>query len=142
VEEGREDGMEMIQDYVHAEAIKIDNPLVDVLLVMALAAVFKKKLGEAVHQPQDLCSKCVVDHNPIFVDDAVLSVDIHHKVPKLGCKDAVFAKNKTYCNRACFQLEIEGVKVLGEHYCHLSQGFDVIDALDEPTFCLRIYFKE
>jgi hypothetical protein len=49
VEEGREDGVEMMQDYVHVEAIKIDNPLVDVLLVVSLAAVFKKKLGEAVH---------------------------------------------------------------------------------------------
>ncbi len=100
--------METMQDYVHVEAIKIDNPLVDVLLVVALAAVFKKKLDEAVHQPQDLCSKRVVNCHPIFVDDAVLSVDIHHKVPKLGCKDAVFAKNKTYCNHECFQLEIEG----------------------------------
>ncbi len=49
MEEGREDGVEMMQDYVHVEAIKIDNPLVDVLLVVSLAAVFKKKLGEAVH---------------------------------------------------------------------------------------------
>ncbi len=64
----------------------------------------------------------------------MLSVDIHHKVPKLGCKDAVFAKNKTYCNGECFQLEIEGVKVLGDRYCCLSQEYDVVDALDDPPF--------
>jgi hypothetical protein len=126
--------METIQDYVHVEAIEINNSLVDVLLVVALAAVFKRKLGEAVHQPQDLCSKRVVDRNPIFVDNAVLPIDIHHKVPKLGCKDAVFAKNKTYCNRECFQLEIEGVKVLGDCYVILAKDLASLMLLMSPPF--------
>ena len=63
VEEGREDGVEMVHEYVHVEAIEINNPLVDVLSVMALAAIFEKKLGGAVHRPQDLCNKRVLDCN-------------------------------------------------------------------------------
>ncbi len=51
VEEGREDSVEAVQYYVHVEATKINNPLVNVLLVEALATVFKKELGEAVHRP-------------------------------------------------------------------------------------------
>ncbi len=88
--------MELVENYVQVEAIKIDDPLVEVFLVGALATVFKEKLDEAVHQPQDLCSKCVVNCNSIFVDDA-----------KLGCKGAVFAEDKTYCSCECFQLEVE-----------------------------------
>ena len=45
MEEGREDSVEAVQYYVHVEAIKINNPLVDVLLAKALAAVFEKELG-------------------------------------------------------------------------------------------------
>ena len=101
--------MEVVQYYVHVEAIKINNPLVDVLLAKALAAVFEKELGEAVHCPQDFCSKCVVYCNPVFVDDAMF-VDFLHKIPKKpGSKDAVFAKDKACCNCKCFQLVMEGV---------------------------------
>ena len=120
VEEGREDGVEMVQEYVHVEAIEINNPLVDVLSVMALAAIFEKKLGGAVHRPQDLCNKCVLDCNFFFVDDAVFSVSILHKIPNLGFKDAVFAEDRIYCDRECFQLVIEEVKVLGDRNCPLS----------------------
>ncbi len=107
LEKGGKDSMEMVEDYVHVEAIKIDDPLVDVFLVGALPTVFKEKIDEAVHQPQDLSSKHVIDCNSIFVDDAVLSINVHHKIMKLGCKDAVFAKDKAYCCRECFQLEVE-----------------------------------
>jgi hypothetical protein len=107
VEKGRKDGVELVEDYVHVEAIKINDPPVNVFLVGALPTVFKEKLDEAVHQSQDLNSKRVVDCNSIFVDDAMLSINVHHKITKLGCKDAVFAKNKAYCCRECFQLEIE-----------------------------------
>ena len=131
---GREDSVEAVQYYVHVEAIKIDNPLVDVLLVEALAAVFEKELGEAVHRPQDFCSKRVIYRNPVFVDDAMF-VDFLHKIPKPGSKDAVFAEDKAYRNPECFQLVMEGVKVLGDRHCHLSRRFDVINTLDEPPFC-------
>ena len=45
VKEGKEDSVKVVQYYVHVEAIKINNPLVDVLLAKALAAVFEKELG-------------------------------------------------------------------------------------------------
>ena len=94
MEEGREGGVETVQDYVHVEAIEINNPLVDVLSVEALAAVVKEELGEAVHRSQDFCSKRVVNCNPVFVDHAIF-VDFLHKIPKPGSKDAVFAEDKT-----------------------------------------------
>ncbi len=97
----------MVQDYVHVKIVKINDSLVNVLLVRALSRVFEENLGEAVHHPQDLCRECVVDCNSIFVDDAMLSIDVLHEITKLGHKDAVFAKNKTYCNCECFQLEVE-----------------------------------
>lgn len=121
VEGGGEDGVETIQDYVDVETIK-------------LAVVFQKKLGEAVHRPQDLCSKRVDDHNFVFVDD--------DKIPKFGCKDAVFAEDKNYCNCEYFQLEIEGVKVLGDRPCRLGQGFDIANTFDESPFCQSIYFED
>jgi len=66
----------------------------------------------------------------------VFSVDILHKILKLGSKDAVFVEDKTYCNCECyFQLEIEGVKVLGDHHCCLGQIFDIVNTLDESPFC-------
>ena len=95
--------MEAVQYYVHVEAIKINNPLVDVLLVEALAAVFKKELGEAVHRPQDFCSKRVIYRNPVLVDDAMF-VNFLHGIPKPGSKDAVSTKDKAYCHHECFQL--------------------------------------
>jgi len=134
VEEGREDSVEAVQYYVHVKAIKINNPLVDVLLVEALAAVFKKELGEAVHHPQDFCSKRVIYCNPDFVDNAKF-VDFLHKIPKPGSKDAVFAEDKSYRDRECFQLVMEGMKVLGDRHCCLSRRFDVINTLDEHPFC-------
>ena len=119
VEEGREGGVEAVQGYVDVEAIKINNPLANVLLVETPAAVFEEKLGEAIHQPQDFCNKLVVNHNPVLVDQAVF-VDFLHKIPKPGSKDAFFAKDKTYCDLKCFQLVMEGVIVLGDRHCHLS----------------------
>ncbi len=128
--------MELVENKVQVKAVKINDPLVDVFLVGALAKVFEDKLDGAVHRPQDLCSKRVLDHNLIFVlDDAVLSINVLHKIAKLGCKDAVFAKDQAYCSRKCFQLEVELVEVLGDRHCCLSQGFDIIDALDETPFC-------
>jgi hypothetical protein len=62
-------------------------------LVEALAAVFEKELGEAVHRPQDFCSKRVVYRNPVFVDDAMF-VDFLHEITKPGSKDAVFVEDK------------------------------------------------
>ncbi len=88
--------MVLVEDYIQVKAIKIDDPLVDIFLIKALATVFEKNLDEAVHQPQDLCSKHVVC-NLIFVDDAVLSINVLPKTVKLGCKDAVFTKDKAYC---------------------------------------------
>jgi hypothetical protein len=49
VEKGRKDSVETVEDYVHVEAIKIDDPLVDIFLVRALPTVFEEKLDEAVH---------------------------------------------------------------------------------------------
>ena len=126
--------MEAVQYYVHIEAIKINIPLVDVLSVEALVAVFEKELGEAVHRPQDFCSKRVIYRNPVLVDDAMF-VNFLHEIPKPGSKDAVFAEDKSYRDRECFQLVMEGVKVLGDRHCRLSRRFDVINTLDEPPFC-------
>jgi hypothetical protein len=58
--------MELVEDHIHVEAIKIDDPLVDVFLVGALVTVFEEKLNKAVHQPQDLCSECFVDCSSIL----------------------------------------------------------------------------
>ena len=66
-------------------------------------AVFKKELGEAVHRPQDFCSKRVIYCNPDFVDNAKF-VDFLHKIPKPGSKDAVSTEDKAYCHHECFQL--------------------------------------
>ncbi len=49
VKKGRKDSVEMVQDYIHVEAIKINDPLVDIFLVGALPTVFKEKLDEAAH---------------------------------------------------------------------------------------------
>ena len=107
MEEGREDSIETVQNYVHVKTTKINNSQVNVLLVRALSTVFKEKLGEAVHCPQDLCRKRVIDCNSFFVDDGMLSIDVLHKNHKVGCKDAVFTEYKTYCNCEYFQLEVE-----------------------------------
>ena len=48
-EEGRKVHMEAVQENVQVEAVKINDPLVDVLSVEALATVFEKELSEAVH---------------------------------------------------------------------------------------------
>ncbi len=93
LEKGRKDSVETVEDYIHVEATKINDSLVDVFSVRALPTVFEEKLDEAVHRPQDLSSKRVVNFNSIFVDDVVLSIKVHHKITKLGCKDAVFAKD-------------------------------------------------
>jgi len=52
------------------------------------------------------------------------------------------SKTKSYRDRECFQLVMEGVKVLGDRHCRLSRRFDVINTLDEPPFCRRVYFEE
>jgi hypothetical protein len=49
VEKGTKDSVETVEDFIHVEAIKINNPLVKVFLVGALPTVFEEKLDEAVH---------------------------------------------------------------------------------------------
>ena len=73
VEDGRKVHLEAVQENDQVEAIKVNDPLVDILLIEALATVFEEKLREAVHRPQNLCSECVFGRNSVFVDDAVLS---------------------------------------------------------------------
>ncbi len=63
--------MEAVQENVQVEAVEVNDPLVDILSIEALATVFKEKLREAVHRPQNFCSKCVFGRNSVFVDDAV-----------------------------------------------------------------------
>ena len=73
VEDGRKVHLEAVQENDQVEAIKVNDPLVDILLIEALATVFEEKLREAVHRPQNFCSECVFGRNSVFVDDAVFS---------------------------------------------------------------------
>ncbi len=71
--------MEAVQENIQVEAVKINDPLVDVLSVEAQATVFEKELSEVVHRPQIFCSERVVGRDPVFVDDAIF-VDLFHKI--------------------------------------------------------------
>jgi hypothetical protein len=71
--------MEAVQENIQVEAVEINDPLVDVLSVEALATVFEKELSEAVHRPQKFCSERFVGRDPIFVDNAIF-VDFFHKI--------------------------------------------------------------
>ena len=103
VEDGRKVHLEAVQENIQVEAVEVNDPLVDILSIKALATVFEEKLREAVHRPQNFCSKCVFGRNSVFVDDAVF-IDFVHKIQKLSGKDAVLAEDKFNCERESFQL--------------------------------------
>ncbi len=77
-------GVEVVGDHIHIEAIKINDPLVNVFVIWALAGVFEEELDKAFYQPHDLVSERVFSCNSIFVDDAMLSVVVPHKIAKLS----------------------------------------------------------
>ena len=101
VEDGRKVHLEAVHENVQVEAVEVNDPLVDILSVEALATVFEEKLREAVHRPQKFCCECVFGRNSVFVDDAVF-VDLFHKIQKLSGEDAVLAEDKPTANEKAF----------------------------------------
>jgi hypothetical protein len=81
-------------DDVHVEGGEVDDSLVDVLTVGAVAAILQKYLHEAIHRPQDFCCEGIVGCDPVLVRDAVLPCHIRHKFQQLLCQNALVAEEE------------------------------------------------
>ncbi len=86
--------MEAKHDDVHVEGVKIDDSLVDVFLVDALATILEDKLDQTVNCTKNFGSKGVIRGNSILVNDSVLSFGDAHEFLELHCEIAFLSKKK------------------------------------------------
>ena len=108
------------------EFVEVDELLVDVLAVITSAAIVEEEVDLFVDRPENFGCELLVRGDLILVLDAFL-FDLLDEGSKLARKDARFTEDVLARVRVRFDLEGEGVVVLGDRDGHLSQCLDVVE---------------
>ena len=84
---GWDDYVEAVKEYQHVKFVEVDELLVDVFVIVALATFVKEEVYLFINVKEDYCGKVFVTSNVAFILKALL-FGFFYKSAKLACQDA------------------------------------------------------